>query len=76
MDDYIFFWNVLSNKIKFGELKDDEFIKLHDLFEIVTFINPQAIRMILNEPKSFKLLKMIRLKAIDRQNHVQSRHAA
>ena len=32
--------------------------------------------MILNEPKSFELLKMIRLKAIDRQNHVQSRHAA
>ena len=32
--------------------------------------------MILNEPKSFELLKIIRLKAIDRQNYVQSRHAA
>ena len=64
IDDYIFFWNVISNKIKFGELQDDDFIKLHDLFEIITFINPQAIRVILNEPKLFELLKMIRLKPL------------
>ena len=41
--DYIFFWDVFSNKIKFGELQDQDFIKLRDLFAIITFNNPQAI---------------------------------
>ena len=48
---------MFSNKIKFGELQDQDFIKLHDLFEIIAFINPQAIQIILND---------IRLEAIDR----------
>ena len=75
IDDYILFWDVFSNKIKFGELKDQVFIKLHDLYEIITFINPQAIQIILNDPKSFEFLKIIKIKAIDRQHYVQSRHS-
>ena len=65
IEDYIFFWDVFPNKIKFGELQDQDFIQLHDLFEIITFINPQAIQIILNDPKLFEFLKIIRLKAID-----------
>ena len=75
IEDYIFFWDVFPNKIKFGELQDQDFIQLHDLFEIITFINPQAIQIILNDPKLFEFSKLIRLKAIDRQYHVQSRHS-
>ena len=48
-------------------------IKLHDLFEIITFINPQAIQIILKDPKLFEFLKIIRIKAIDRLHYVQSR---
>ena len=57
-------------------MQDQDSIRLHDLCEIITFINPQAIQIILNDPKLFEFLKIIRIKAIDRQYDVQSRHSA
>ena len=40
IDDYILFWDVFSNKIKLSELDDQTIVKVHDVFEIVNFINP------------------------------------
>ena len=57
-------------------MQDQDFIKLHDIFEIIKLINPQDIRIILNDPKLFKFLKIIRIKAIGRQHYIQSRHSA
>ena len=75
IEDYIFFWDVFSNKIKFGGLQDQNYIKIHDLFEIVAFTNPQAIQIILNDPELFELLRLIRLSIIDRHYYVHSKHS-
>ena len=75
-DDYIFIWDICFKQNNIWRITRSRLHKLHDLFEIITFINPQAIQIILNDPKLFELLKIIRIKAIDRQHYVQSRYSA
>lgn len=43
IDVCIFFWDIIANKIIFSELSDKKIVKVHGLFEIVNFINHQAI---------------------------------
>ena len=76
IEDYFFFWDVFANKIKFSELSDQNIVKIHDIFEIVNFINPQAIQRLLRDPNLFNLMKLICLRAIDREHYVYTRHSA
>ena len=64
IDDYIFFWDIFTNKIKFSELSNQDIVKIHDIIEIVYFINPQAKQRLLLDPKLFNLMKVICLKAL------------
>ena len=45
--DYKYFWDVYSHKINYCTLTDLEVVKLHDIYEIVYFINSKRIRVIL-----------------------------
>ena len=47
--DYKYFWDVYSHKINYRTLTDLEVVKLHDIYEIVYFINPEGIRVTLKK---------------------------
>ena len=68
--------DVFAINIKFGELQDQDYIKIHDLLEIIIFINPQEMQKMLTDPKLFRSLKLIRLKTIVRKHHDFTKHSA
>ena len=57
--DYEYFWGVYSHKINYRTLTDLEVVKLHDIFEIVYLINPEGIRVILENDDTNSLVNYI-----------------
>ena len=57
--DYEYFWDVYSHKINYCTLTDLEVVKLHDIYEIVYLINPEWIRVILENDETNSLVNYI-----------------
>ena len=46
---YDWFWNVYSNGKPIASLSDEEVVMISDIFDIIKFIHPTAINMLLND---------------------------
>ena len=55
-------------------MQDQDYIKIHDLLEIIIFINPHEMQKMLIDRKLFRSLKLIRLKIIVRKHHGFTNH--
>ena len=72
--DYEYFWDVYSHKIKYRTLTDLEVVKLHDIYEIVYFINPEGICVILENDDTNSLENYIYQRFLKIKDWTITRH--
>ena len=75
-DTYLWFWNVYNGSISLTTLSDEEFVKLHDLFDIIKFIHPKSIRMLLEDTIMLQRYTHIHEKSYKMQHYIPTRHHA
>ena len=51
---YNWFWDVYSNYIGLTTLSDEHIVKLNDIFDIIKFINPKAIKILLSKDSTIE----------------------
>ena len=71
---YKWFWQVYTNTVSLSTLNDEEIVMMNDLFEIVTFIHPPAIRMLLSNTSMLQKFNDIKEKARIKSSWVETRH--
>ena len=71
---YNFFWDVYSHKINYHTLSDLEIVKLQDIYEIVYFINPEGICVILGQNDTNILINYVYQRFLKVKNWVTTRH--
>ena len=72
--DYEFFWDAYSHKINYHTLTDLEVVKLHDIYEIVSFINPEEICVILENNETNSLVDYIYQRFLKVKDWTTTRH--
>ena len=74
-DDYELFWNVFSEKISYNHLDNTEILKLHDIFEVIWFINPQGIQKLLSSLDGMRTYQQIhdKVSSIEYWTHSRSK---
>ena len=60
---YKWFWDVYTDLVRLSTLNDEEIILMDDIFEMVTFIHPSAVRSLLNNPPMLQKYIFIHKKA-------------
>ena len=73
-DCYLWFWNIYAGSKPISTLNDKEIVKLFDLFDIIKFINPKAIRTLLEDKILLQKYTTIYGKAMQVQHYVTTRH--
>ena len=63
-------------KIKYSENCDQSIVKTHDLFEIMNFINPQALQKLRNDPNLYEILKLVCSRPIERDKYIYTKYSA
>ena len=71
---YDWFWKVYTNLISLATLNDMDIVLLDDIFDIITFIHPPAVQLLLNNDKMLRKYMFIKEKASKSKFWVESRH--
>ena len=71
---YDWFWNVYSNGKPIASLNDEEVVMLSDIFDIIKFIHPTAINMLLNDATVLRKHMFIIEKANKCKHWIPTRH--
>ena len=72
--DYDWFWDVYSENISYYDLDEKDYVELYDLYEIVKFINPEAIKLMSKNERALRCHIMIRENATECLQKVSTRH--
>ena len=75
MSTYEWFWKVYAGSISITSLQDIDFVTLHDIFEIVSFIHPRAVQILLRNSTMQKKYMFIKEKATNEKSWVETRHS-
>ena len=77
LSKYIYeqFWNVYSGSTCVASLKDIDFVTLHDIFDIVSFIHSQAVQILLHNNTILRKHMFIKKKATNERSWVETRHS-
>ena len=62
---YEWFWKVYAGSISITSLQDIDFVTLHDIFEIVSFIHPWAVQILLHDNTMQNKYMFIKEKAMN-----------
>ena len=71
---YDWFWKEYYNFISLATLNDMDIVILDNIFDIVTFIHPSAVQLLLNNCTILQKYMFIKEKASKRRFWVESRH--
>ena len=71
---YKWFWDVYTNAINLSTQNDEEIVMMDDIFRIMTFIHPRAVKNLLRTPPMLRNFIFIREKAKMRAPWVETRH--
>ena len=73
-DDYFWFWQVYTLEIEYSTLSIDECVLLDDLYNIIMFIHPEAIQMILNDQELKEIYVQNQRKTNKERHWITTRH--
>ena len=71
---YNWFWDVYTNYIGLSTLSYEQIVILNDIFDIIKFINPTAITILLSEDSMIEKYIFIREKARLCKPWIETRH--
>ena len=71
---YNWFWDIYTNYVGLSTLSDEQIVLLNDIFDIIKFINPPAIKMLLSVDSTVQKYMFIREKATICEPWVETRH--
>ena len=71
---YNLFWDVYANYVGLSTLSDEQNVMLNDIFDIIKFINPPTIKMLLLADSTVQKYIFIREKARIYEPWVETRH--
>ena len=71
---YEWFWKVYTNSISLATLNDKDIVMLDDIFRIVTFLHPPAVRILLSDSTMLQKCMFIKEKATKMKFWVKTRH--
>ena len=74
-DDYELFWNVFRKKISYNYLDNAEILKLHNIFDVIWFINPQGVQKLLSSLDGMRTYQQIhnKVSSIEYWTHSRSK---
>ena len=72
---YELFWKVYSGSTSMASQKDIDFVTLHDIFEIVSFIHPCAVQILLHNSMVLRKYTFIKEKATNERPWAETRHS-
>ena len=73
-EDYQWFWQIYTLETEYSMLSTEECVWLDDLFDIITFIHPEAIKMILNDQELKEIYVQNKTKSCKEKHWITTRN--